>query len=142
MPLSKKLAREIREEIQRDPLTATELLGIVQEALAAWQQRTLATISQRADMGISAALGLPASKSRNWLQVNNKKHRDWARMTAIGWNLHRRLASSSLEKDLVEFVRSADAADPNSALSHYQTLLGEEFPMLPTYRVWGEEADA
>lgn len=138
MALDRDLRERIRGEIQRDPLVAQELLGLVGEGLTAWRERVEKSIARDADMGVSAALGLPAHRpGRKWLDLQNEWHRTSARMTAVGWNLHRRRAGSRIESDLVEFVREADALDGDRALRHYATLTAVH--AIPRYRIFGEE---
>lgn len=138
MVLDRDLRDRIRDEILRDPLVTQELLSLVRDGLAAWKERVERSIASGADMGVSAALGLPAHRpGRKWLDLQNEWHRTCARMTAVGWNLHRRRAGSRIESDLVKFVREADALDGDRALQHYATLTAVH--AIPRYRIFSEE---
>jgi len=142
MGLNAKLRLEVKAAIEADPANAREVLSLALEGLDAWAARVRKSTDFLAYTGVSSALGLPVYRpGRAWLDVDNAQHRTMARMTAVGWNLHNRSAASKLECELVCFVRKADEADP-TAVSHYRTLLGEDFTGVPAYELWAERKES
>jgi hypothetical protein len=139
MALNPTLRRNLMDAILADPRNAREVIQLATEALDEWERSVRSSIDHRADWGISSSLGLPRYKSGGkWLDVENHQHRTFARMTAVGWNLHNRHASSRVEEDLVRFVREADAVDP-TAVPHYRTILdAPEMVEPPPYALWSE----
>lgn len=138
MPLDHKLHARVHEALQQDPLAAEELVRLVSGGLAAWRERVESQIDTNANWGMSAALALPAYRpGRAWLRVEDASHRTHARMVAVGWNLHRRYAASPIERELVVFVRAADAHDAKRARAHYATIINER--EIPAYHIFGEE---
>jgi hypothetical protein len=121
-----KLLGKLAERIERNPDIIPKVLDAVKKGMAAWEATVQRRLDRHADLAISSALGLPA-RMRNWSK-DNHGHRAFARLVAVGWGLVRRKPSSGLEKDLVKFVRDADAADPDDAASHYKTIGSEPVP--------------
>ena len=122
----KKLLETLEARIENNPDIVPLVLEAVKKGMAGWEGRVQRRIDHHSDLAISSALGLPA-RIRDW-STKNHGHRSFARLVAVGWGLVRRKASSGLEIELVNFVRAADAEDPENAAGHYKTIESDPVP--------------
>ena len=113
------LLKALTARIARNPKTIVpRVLDAISAGMDAWSAAVQKHLDHQADFAITSGLSLPPRAS-SW-KVG--KHGALARLTAVGWGLNRRKAGSRIEIELVEFVRKADAADPEDAANHYDIL--------------------
>ena len=105
--------------IKRDPSVATEVLSVVGQAMEAFKKEVKQANEHNALIAISASLDLPAVNS--W-RVKHKRHRDGARLLAVGMGLHVRHPAAEVERRVLRFCDDCELVYPSEAKRHYNTL--------------------